>query len=106
MNPIVKYLQETRAEMRHVAWPTQSQTIVYTILVVVLSVAVSLYLGLFDFIFTTSLGRALGALPHDAVPQVELQPLDLESSQMELSTSSEASESAPVIPKEFTIPTN
>lgn len=63
MNPILKYLQETRAELRHVAWPTQTQTIVYTVMVTLLSVGVALYLGLFDFLFTSSLSRALGALP-------------------------------------------
>ena len=63
MNPIAKYLQETRAELRHVAWPTRMQTIVYTVLVALFSVGVSLYLGLFDFIFTTTLTRVISILP-------------------------------------------
>ncbi len=58
-----QYLQETRSELRHVAWPTQTQTIVYTVLVALLSVGVALYLGLFDYIFTSGLSRALQVLP-------------------------------------------
>ena len=64
---IVDYLKETRAELRHVAWPTQTQTIVFTILVVLLSVFVSLYLGLFDFIFTGTLKRVVGATTQNPI---------------------------------------
>ena len=49
------YIRDTKAELRHVSWPTRKQAIAYTILVVVLSVAVSLYLGLFDGLFTEGL---------------------------------------------------
>lgn len=56
-----QYFKDTRGELRHVAWPTQTQTIVYTILVAALSIGVALYLGLFDFIFTTALTRVVGA---------------------------------------------
>jgi preprotein translocase SecE subunit len=74
MNPIAKYLQETRAELRHVAWPTQTQTIVYTILVTLISLGISMYLGLFDFIFTTTLTRVVNALPPSSGIQVTQQP--------------------------------
>jgi preprotein translocase subunit SecE len=49
------YLKESRAEMNHVSWPTQAQTITYTVVVVVLSIATALLLGAFDFIFTKGL---------------------------------------------------
>lgn len=52
-----QYLKDTQAELRHVAWPTQTQTILYTIFVVLFSIVISLYLGLFDFLFTSSLTR-------------------------------------------------
>lgn len=54
-----QYLRDTRAELRHVAWPTRIQTIVYTILVVAISIGVAIYLGLFDFLFTSGLSRVL-----------------------------------------------
>ncbi|MBV9159880.1 MAG: preprotein translocase subunit SecE [Candidatus Kaiserbacteria bacterium] len=58
-----QYLKETRGELRHVAWPTRTQTIVYTILVAAISVGVALYLGLFDYVFTSALSKTLGVLP-------------------------------------------
>ncbi|MDZ4227188.1 MAG: preprotein translocase subunit SecE [Patescibacteria group bacterium] len=58
-----QYLKDTRSELRHVAWPTRTQTIVYTILVSAISIAAALYLGLFDFLFTSGLSRVLEVLP-------------------------------------------
>lgn len=62
-----QYLKDTQGELKHVAWPTQTQTIIYTIFVVAISVGIALYLGFFDFLFTTSLGRVIenrsGAAP-------------------------------------------
>lgn len=63
MDAFLQYLKDTRGELRHVAWPTQAQTIVYTVLVALLSVGVALYLGLFDFLFTTGLTRVISVLP-------------------------------------------
>ncbi len=52
-----QYLKDTRAELNHVAWPTRTQTIVYTLFVVAISVGIALYLGFFDYLFTSGLGR-------------------------------------------------
>lgn len=49
---INKYINETRAEMKHVTWPTKKQTAVYSALVVVISLFTAFYLGFFDYIFT------------------------------------------------------
>jgi preprotein translocase subunit SecE len=46
------YIRETQAELKHVSWPTRKQALAFTFLVIGLSIAVALYLGLFDFIFT------------------------------------------------------
>ncbi len=73
MNPLVQYLKDTRAELRHVAWPTRAQTIVYTVIVAALSVGVALYLGFFDYLFTTGLARSLSALPTYQSQQIEAQ---------------------------------
>ncbi len=69
----IQYLKDTRSELRHVAWPTRTQTLVYTIIVIVLSIFVALYLGFFDFIFTTGLSRALQFLPQNGTPAVTEQ---------------------------------
>ena len=55
MSTFINYLKDTVAELRHVSWPTRSQTLVYTILVVVLSALTALYTGLFDYLFTSAL---------------------------------------------------
>ncbi len=68
---IIQYLKDTRGELHHVAWPTRLQTIVYTVIVVLLSIFIALYLGFFDFIFTTGLSRALHFIPSaSAAPQL------------------------------------
>lgn len=70
----LQYLKDTRGELRHVAWPTRLQTIVYTILVAAISVAVALYLGLFDFLFTSGLARVVGTLPNANPITITQQP--------------------------------
>lgn len=64
----LQYLKDTRGEMRHVAWPTRMQTMVYTVLVIGISLFVSAYLGFFDYIFTTGLRGALQFLPQTSTP--------------------------------------
>ena len=63
MGPLTQYLKDTRQELHHVAWPTQTQTIVYTLLVAGISLGLAAYLGFFDFLFTTGLAKAVDALP-------------------------------------------
>ncbi len=56
---ITEYLNETKTELKHVVWPTKSQAIFYTIFVIVLSVVIAYYLGVFDFIFSRGLEKVL-----------------------------------------------
>ncbi len=49
---LATYIKETRAELSHVSWATREQAIQYTALVILISLAVSFYLGLFDSIFS------------------------------------------------------
>ena len=60
MSKTTEYLKETKAELKHVIWPSRSQTIFYTIIVVALSIFIAYYLGIFDFIFSQSLGKLIG----------------------------------------------
>lgn len=50
---IIRYIKETAAELKHISWPTRKQTLVYTMLVIVISTFVSAYLGLLDALFTS-----------------------------------------------------
>ena len=55
----IDYLRETKGELKHVSWPTQKQTIVYTIIVVIISITVAYFLGLFDYIFKVALEKLI-----------------------------------------------
>ncbi|MEK7148295.1 MAG: preprotein translocase subunit SecE [Patescibacteria group bacterium] len=49
----IEYIKESKGELAHVTWPSRRQAIVFTVLVIVISVLTSLYLGAFDSLFTT-----------------------------------------------------
>lgn len=53
MQSFIEYIKDAKSELAHVSWPTRRQAVGFTILVIVLSVATSLYLGAFDTLFTT-----------------------------------------------------
>ena len=38
--------------MKHVSWPTRRMVVVYTAVVVAISLSVAVYLGLLDYVFT------------------------------------------------------
>ncbi len=48
----IQYIKDVHTEMKHVSWPTQKQTVIFTALVIVVSILTALYLGFFDFLFT------------------------------------------------------
>jgi len=52
MNRLTNYFRDTAAEMKHVSWPTTHQAIIYTALVIAITIAVSALVGVFDFFFT------------------------------------------------------
>jgi len=49
---IAEYIKDTKTEMTHVNWPTKAETIRFTALVIAVSLATALLLGLSDFVFT------------------------------------------------------
>jgi preprotein translocase subunit SecE len=53
---IVKYIQETRAELRKVTWPTREEAKNLTMIIVAVTVAMAVFLGLLDFIFQEIVG--------------------------------------------------
>ncbi len=50
------------AELKQVSWPTQKQAFLYTALVIIISVLVSLFLGAFDFLFTKGVEFIVGSI--------------------------------------------
>lgn len=50
-NTMLQYFKDVRSEMRHVSWPTKQQTVVYTAVVIAVSLATAVYLGVWDYVF-------------------------------------------------------
>lgn len=79
----IQYLKDTRGELNHVAWPTRTQTIIFTSLVISLSILVSLYLGIFDYLFTSALGKGIELLPQRE-SSIDLQDIQLGTTTLDL----------------------
>ncbi len=47
-----QYFKDVRAELKHVSWPSRTQTIAYTAVVVGVSLGTAIYLGLLDYVFS------------------------------------------------------
>lgn len=58
--PVIKYLSEVRQELQRVSWPSRQQTVQKTILVISVSLAVGVYIGVLDFVFTRLMTILLG----------------------------------------------
>jgi len=54
---MLNYLKDVRGELKHVSWPSYTQTAVYTMVVIAISLAVAIYLGVLDEIFGMLLER-------------------------------------------------
>ena len=57
---ITTYLKETRAEFKHVNWPSRKTALAYALAVIVISLLVAYFLGAFDSLFQYGLGKLLG----------------------------------------------
>ena len=64
---IVRFAQESWSELRKVTWPTQEQVIRLTLLVVLISFAVSAYIFAFDNVFHLVIDKGVLNIP-DATP--------------------------------------
>lgn len=56
---LIDYLRETKGELKHVSWPSQRQTVVFTLVVILISVVVAYFLGFFDFLFRAGLEKLI-----------------------------------------------
>lgn len=57
VNNVVTFLKEVRVEIKKVNWPTRQETLQYTLIVIGVSVALAIFLGGVDFVFTTLLNK-------------------------------------------------
>jgi preprotein translocase subunit SecE len=49
---IINFLKESRGELKKVKWPTIRETLQYTLIVIIISLVVAIYLGGLDYIFS------------------------------------------------------
>jgi preprotein translocase subunit SecE len=56
---LIDYIRDTRGELKHVSWPTRKQAIIFTVIVIVLSLVVSIYLGVLDTLFSFGLEKII-----------------------------------------------
>jgi preprotein translocase subunit SecE len=56
---ITEYIKETKAEMKHMTWPTRKQALNATFLVIGLSVLVAFILSLLDLVFGLGLEKLI-----------------------------------------------
>jgi len=57
MSKIIQFFKEVRVEMSKVVWPTGRQLVVYTLIVILLSVLLAVFLGALDLGFQTILTK-------------------------------------------------
>ena len=53
MNPLVKFYRQTRGELLKVTWPTREEAWRLTWIVIVITAAFAVFLGLLDFGFSS-----------------------------------------------------
>lgn len=58
-NIIIKYLKETRAELRKVSWPSRQEVLNLTLIVVAFTVFMAALLGIIDYIFAWLFGLVI-----------------------------------------------
>jgi len=59
-NVVIKYLKETRAELKKVNWPSRQEATNLTLIVMAVTALMALLLGLLDYIFAKLFELILG----------------------------------------------
>jgi preprotein translocase subunit SecE len=59
-NVVIKYLKETRAELKKVNWPSRQEATNLTLIILAVTTFMALLLGLLDYIFTKLFELILG----------------------------------------------
>ena len=54
---ITNYFKGSTEELKKVTWPTRNETVNKTILVIIISLAVAIYLGFIDYLLTLGLEK-------------------------------------------------
>ena len=58
-NAVVKYFNDTRAELRRVTWPTRDETKNLTSIIVAVTIVMAIFLGMLDYIFQVTVAGVI-----------------------------------------------
>lgn len=56
---LLTYLKNVHAELGHVVWPSRKTALSHTLLIILLSVLVALFVAFLDYVFTGAVGRLI-----------------------------------------------
>jgi preprotein translocase subunit SecE len=60
LSKIKSFFQEVSVELKKVSWPTRQQTVSATMVVIVITIIVSFFLGIVDVILARLVGTIMG----------------------------------------------
>jgi preprotein translocase subunit SecE len=58
-NKIFSFLRESKTELKKVKWPTKRETLQYTLVVIIISLMVAIFLGGLDYFLSLLLKRLI-----------------------------------------------
>ncbi len=56
---LISYIKDTKGELSHVNWPSRRNSIIFTVVVIIVSVITSVFLGFFDLVFSKILNLVI-----------------------------------------------
>lgn len=59
MKSLFTYLKNVRGELTHVVWPDKQQAVIHTVLIILISAIVALYLSGLDYVFAGVVNRLI-----------------------------------------------
>lgn len=88
------YLKSSIEELKKVAWPTKAETFRYSALVIGISLAIALAVGILDFALTLGLEELIKIRPAPTV-DVKAQPINTQSTPIKIDPSDIQVETVP-----------
>jgi preprotein translocase subunit SecE len=77
IRPVVEYFRSSKAELEKVSWPSKQQTITYSTIVIVASVAAAAFFGLLDIGLGKGIQSILFRNTNTTQTQTQTTPTDL-----------------------------
>lgn len=56
MKSLISYLKNVRGEFEHIVWPKPRVALVHTLLIILISAVVAVFIGLLDYVLTSIVG--------------------------------------------------